>query len=89
MEPDTCERQTVVKGKWLNYYSVDFPRKDGSQGKWEYVGRPWSKEGVPDGVTIIPIIKKGGKKNLLLISEFRRPVEALVLSFPGGRAILI
>lgn len=38
-----------------------------------------------DGVSIIPIIKKGDKRSLLLIAEFRYPVGKWVLCFPGGK----
>ena len=86
------DRKLVTKGKWLDYYVAEYTRKNGSQGRWEYVQRPYHSEepGHADGVapahqvTIIPLLKKAGRTHLVLLAEFRKPVGKLTLALPGG-----
>ena len=39
-------------------------------------------------VSMVPIIRKGGKSHLLCIVEYRVPLGKFVLDFPGGRHVV-
>lgn len=53
----------------------DFVERDG----WEYITR--KQKGI---VVIFPIIETCGKYNLVLIDEYRKPLDRRVISLPAG-----
>ncbi|KAL4468645.1 hypothetical protein ABPG74_005148 [Tetrahymena malaccensis] len=79
--------KTVYEGKWIKMNLVDFQNEKGHICKaWEMVERQGVK---PDqecnGVDVCPIIKyKDGRRKLLLIANYRPPVNAYTVEFPAG-----
>ncbi|MFH4979324.1 hypothetical protein AB6A40_006033 [Gnathostoma spinigerum] len=74
------------EGKWLRLQSVGFRKPGGPQGQvWESVHRVTkaSANGV-DGVDIIPILFKDGKKFFVLVKQYRIPLSGFSLEFPAG-----
>ena len=85
----------LCKNKWLWLLSIDFKTSDGKYAVWDMCARTAKSEWLQnnpgkqphqfvDGTTIIPVIKRKGGKDLLLVAEYRCPVQGRVLSFPGG-----
>ncbi len=64
---------------------VDFTVGERTVTNYEKIFRTTQKEGVIDGIDIIPIIKyKSGKSEIVMIMEFRPPVRGYTLEFPTG-----
>lgn len=82
---------TIYCGKWFCYYSLEFT--DPSTGvvfkDIECIKRTTKKKALEyDALTIVPTIKYSTqkKRKVLLIAEFRPPVQSFVLEFPAGLA---
>ena len=66
MSQDICSKvvreEVIFKGKWLGLKYVDFSIGDKTIKNYEKVFRTTSKEGVIEGIDIVPIIKYKEKK---------------------------
>ena len=82
--PKIIERKVLHKGDWLILNEATFKHKE-KTGKIEYVTRPERLRN-PNGSMIIPIMKKGGEKFLVMIANYRPAIEGFALEFPGGFA---
>lgn len=81
------EKRVVHQGKWLRTCVVDFKNEQGKVLKdWEMVERVrMNPDEICNGVDIVPIVKyKNGTRRLLLIANYRPPVDAYVVEFPAG-----
>ena len=83
------ERRVVYEGKWLVFKQVDYQIGEKTLKNWECVERP-SKDKVTkecDGVEAIGIIRykdKEIKPQIVMIANYRPPVDNYVLEFPAG-----
>lgn len=68
----------LFKGKWLSLKETTFLNPHGEQVYWESVVRN-KKEG---SVIVIPILMPS--KRIVLIRQYRLPLEDYVISFPAG-----
>lgn len=91
--PQLLDVQLVSSG-WLNKYELTYRAPDGSTLTYESVSRKGLKDYVrtleanargdastPDAVCIVPILPDG---SIMLIREFRYPVNAWCIAFPAG-----
>jgi ADP-ribose pyrophosphatase len=74
--------------KWVNLFGVEYEHA-GHTGRWVFASRkpaPLSgKDGGSDAVIIIPVLKRPGEPNrLVMIREMRVPVGEPVISLPAG-----
>ena len=70
------------KGEWYTFKVVDIPLDGDRSYHYEFVTR--TKRCDKGGVEIVPILKKQGKLHLIMIKNFRYPLNAFCLEFPGG-----
>lgn len=74
--------------EWLNLYGADYTGKDGKKGVWNFVSRktpqPAGSPLVSDAVVIVPLLKDGRKRKLVVIKEFRIPIGSYEYGFPAG-----
>ena len=80
--------------KWLNLFNVAYTTKDGKPGNWIFASRkqnPQPGSGVqgsahitPDAVVIIPLLKDGRKRKLVVTKEFRIPLGDYEYGVPAG-----
>ena len=94
--PETSPPDLCHKGKWLSLLSMKFKSRDGKDSVWDFCVRTRKLDlmnsdpgkhpsSFVDGTSIIPIIRrKDGKKDIVLVAEYRIPVGGRVLGFPGG-----
>eukprot|EP00744_Colponema_vietnamica_P008161 GILI01011664.1.p1 GENE.GILI01011664.1~~GILI01011664.1.p1 ORF type:complete len:226 (+),score=68.97 GILI01011664.1:65-742(+) len=76
-------KQDVSSGKWLKMGTVDYSYKDGVKS-YEVVERT-TRRGEVDGVEIIPLFKTASAPpQLVLIANYRPPIDQYVLEFPAG-----
>ncbi|MFV0416748.1 MAG: NUDIX domain-containing protein [Chthoniobacterales bacterium] len=75
-------KQILHKGKWLSFGEIHSPLPSGNIKKWEFVTR----SGSLDGVCIIPFKRdhNGIPGTLILIRQFRPPINAEIIEFPAG-----
>lgn len=72
--------------KWLNLFSANYVH-NGKKGSWLYASRrnKPSKKVRADAVIIVPVLKsRGFPPRLVMIREFRVPINAYSLAFPAG-----
>lgn len=74
-----CEK---YKGNWYSFNIMNIEQKGKDPYEYEYITR--TQRSCRGGVEVVPIIKKEGKLYLLLIKNFRYPINAYCLEFPGG-----
>ncbi len=67
-------KQEIFKGKFLHVSETTFLDKEGKEHVWEWVDQK-------DGVIVFAITKN---KNVVLIKNFRIPVEKYVVELPAG-----
>ncbi|KAI1708640.1 NUDIX domain-containing protein [Ditylenchus destructor] len=80
------DEETVYSGPWITAKQVQF-RLNGtnSQGVWQSAHRaskPFTKNA--DGVDIVAVLKKGGKKYFVLVKQYRIPSRTWMIEFPAG-----
>jgi len=87
----TRKIKTIYCGNWLCYYSLECQEE--STGivfkDYECLKRTTKKKSLEyDALTIVPFFKcsDNSKKKVLLIAEYRPPVQSFVLEFPAGLA---
>ena len=74
----------IYEGEWIIFKSKRFGKdKEDLKYIWEYIERPTESIG---GANSIPVVynKSDNTKYLLLIANFRVPIEQYVLEFPAG-----
>lgn len=70
------------KGDWYTYKGVDIDLPDNKKYHYEFITRTVKCD--RGGVEVIPVLKKQGKLYLLVIKNFRYPLNDFCLEFPGG-----
>jgi ADP-ribose pyrophosphatase len=75
-----CKKTTITDHGHLNLVSVDYQDRNGTAKKWIYATRGNSKR--PDAVVVVPF--HSARKKLVLIREFRVPLEGFQYGFPAG-----
>lgn len=82
MRPQIVRHEEVVGSKWLALKRAHYqwPNSDKVQS-WEYVTRP-TRKGDVDAVVIVPFMKNPNR--LVVIGEFRVPVNDYEIGFPAG-----
>jgi ADP-ribose pyrophosphatase len=72
-------KKTKYEGKWLNFYSTSFTNSLGEDREWEYAARTGA-----DGAAGIIAVVKGDTPSLVLVKQFRPPIDNFSLEFPAG-----
>lgn len=75
--------------KWLNVFSMKFKNKLNKDAEWFFVSRKKSPQCVdesvcPDGISIVPFIKTKDGIRIVLIKEYRAPINDYEYGFPAG-----
>ena len=91
--PELIDVERVVSG-WINKYVLTYMLPDGSTYRYESMSRKGpeayrreleargrGEKVAPDAVCVVPITAEG---ELLLIREFRYPVNSWCIAFPAG-----
>lgn len=72
---------------WLNLFEIEY-KHDEQTGKWYFVSRnPTPEPGTPtvaNAVVIVPLLKDGRKRKLVVIKEYRIPLGDYEYGFPAG-----
>ena len=82
--------RTVAVNRWLKLSEVEYAPSDAppcyTPHKWELVQRTTRPEGsVVDAVDVCVVVNKGDDgRFLLLISQYRAPIDAITIEFPAG-----
>lgn len=76
-----CLRLTTLK--WLNMYRAEYLTKDDQKHSWLFVSRKKNplEDKSADAVVIVPFV---GKDHIVLIRQFRIPVNGYVYELPAG-----
>jgi ADP-ribose pyrophosphatase len=78
--------EKITNEKWLNMFSATYEHNDHS-GRWVYASRkkdPAKDKGI-DAVVIVPVLHEEGKPSkLVMIREFRIPINGYSLAYPAG-----
>ena len=89
LEPKIFSQLTKHSGNWLIMNSVSVEINGKLIIDYEYVDRPASKQHNKslDAVSMVPIIKSSKNHNLkvVVIANFRPPINKFILEFPGGK----
>lgn len=75
--------------KWLNLFEVEYVGLNGHPGRWQFASRnPDPKPGQEplrsNAVIIVPLLKDGRKRKLVVIKEFRIPLGDYEYAVPAG-----
>lgn len=70
------------KGDWYTYKSVNIVLPDKEPYHYEYITR--TEKCAKGGVEVIPVLQKGKDLYLILIKNFRYPINDYCIEFPGG-----
>ena len=80
----------ITNEPWINLFKVNYILNSGKESKWCFASRrkrPLSDgyENICDAITIVPIrINSDGCKEIVLIKEFRAPLNGYEIGFPAG-----
>ncbi|KAL8587088.1 hypothetical protein ACOMHN_026056 [Nucella lapillus] len=75
----------VHKGKWIGLSEITYKDPQGRERKWEGVFRTTKIGDGSDAVVIIPVVKrKGHPDSVILVSQYRPPIKGYSLEFPAG-----
>lgn len=71
--------------QWLNLFAVRYEHR-GHQGRWVFASRRQPYTGnTADGVLVVPLLRNPGEPTrLVLIREFRVPLNDHVIALPAG-----
>lgn len=72
----------IFKGDWYTYKVIDIDMPNDKAYHYEFVTR--TNKCNRGGVEVIPILKKQNKLHLILVKNFRYPINSYCLEFPGG-----
>jgi ADP-ribose pyrophosphatase len=78
--------EKLTDERWLNLYATRFDH-NGHEGRWVFASRRKQTDAKPagDAVVIVPVLRKAGRKpRLVLIKEYRVPVEGYMYALPAG-----
>ncbi len=78
--------ERITDEKWINLYAAEHEEGE-SIGRWVYASRrsPNDDRSLPDAVIIVPILITEGEPNrLVMIREFRIPLNGYNYGFPAG-----
>ena len=72
--------------KWLNIFEVNATNKKGKDISWQFVSRKKNPlyDKTADAVVIVPILCEKNKRKLVMIKEFRVPLNDYEYGFPAG-----
>ena len=75
----------ITDFKWLNLFRADC-QINGKSIEWIYASRKTAttKENKPDAVIIVPFLKIENNLKIVLIEQYRIPIESWEISFPAG-----
>src|SRR5207248_563824 len=78
--------EKLTNEKWLNLFAASYEH-NGHKGRWVYASRksgPAEGKAV-DAVVIVPVLHEAGRPpRLVMIREFRIPLNDYSLAFPAG-----
>ena len=72
-------RKTKYQGKWLHFYETTFTNSAGQLREWEYAARTGT-----DGAAVILAVIQGEIPQLVVIKQFRPPIDNYAIEFPAG-----
>ena len=82
--------EKLTNNKWLNLYQVNYQLDDNKQLSYYFASRRKESDVALmcddkiDAVRILPYYKKDGKIYVVLIKEFRYPINSYIYSTPAG-----
>eukprot|EP01116_Phalansterium_solitarium_P015855 TRINITY_DN3548_c0_g1_i1.p1 TRINITY_DN3548_c0_g1~~TRINITY_DN3548_c0_g1_i1.p1 ORF type:complete len:189 (+),score=64.49 TRINITY_DN3548_c0_g1_i1:118-684(+) len=76
-------KETVFSAKWLAMKKIDYVDPKGVQRTWETVERT-TRTGDCDGVHVVAVVRKETGDELVLVKQFRPPVDKVCVEFPAG-----
>lgn len=71
-------KELKYAGKWLNFETITYSDSHGNTRHWENVSRT-TKNGA-----VIMIAKMSNSKKIVLVRQFRPPIDNYVMEFPAG-----
>ncbi|HEX4147093.1 MAG TPA: NUDIX hydrolase [Pirellulales bacterium] len=79
----------LTECKWLNLFRIDYVTAKGKEGRWIFASRKQQPRlgpapMIPDAVMIVPLLKDGRTRQLVVIKEFRVPLGDYEYGFPAG-----
>lgn len=77
--------QKLTDQKWLNLFNVQW-QNNGQSGDWVFASRkehPGTSD-EPDAVIVVPIHVQDGFRRLVVVREFRVPINGYEYAFPAG-----
>ena len=77
-KPQKTNSNTAYQGKWLQFENMEYRDIKGDTRKWEYVKRTQDR----GAVVIIARLIRSDK--ILLIRQFRPPIDKYIYEFPAG-----
>lgn len=77
MKDKIVRMKTVAKGKFLEMVDIDWQDSEDEMRKWEAVRRT-------TGADIVSVIPVTNDDRIILIEQFRPPVDGMVIEFPAG-----
>eukprot|EP00538_Stauroneis_constricta_P007129 CAMPEP_0119556506 /NCGR_PEP_ID=MMETSP1352-20130426/8431_1 /TAXON_ID=265584 /ORGANISM="Stauroneis constricta, Strain CCMP1120" /LENGTH=210 /DNA_ID=CAMNT_0007603469 /DNA_START=188 /DNA_END=820 /DNA_ORIENTATION=- len=76
---------TVASTKWLALQTIDYTDQEGKARKWDMATRTTKQASdKADAVVIIPLLKKEGVCDTILVEQFRPPMGKPTMEFPAG-----
>lgn len=78
VRPERVRVTTLAAGRFLRLDELEYVDGHGRRRRWESAGR----QGGAGAVLAIPILQPSGR--LLLIRQYRPPLDGFVLEFPAG-----
>jgi ADP-ribose pyrophosphatase len=78
--------EKVTDDRWINLYAATFEHR-GHTGRWVYASRKKdpTQRGRPDAVVMVPVLHEEGQPpRLVMLREFRVPIDGYSLAFPAG-----
>ena len=73
----------VTDYRWLNLYAIEFVQ-GGKEGSWLYTSRHEPKAKELDAVVVIPILPTPEGNKLVLVKEYRFPIQNYEIHNPAG-----
>lgn len=73
-------KKILYTGKWLALGEVEAVNKEGGAYTWEFATRT----GTTNGAVCVIAIKRGAEPSLILVKQFRPPIQAEILELPAG-----
>lgn len=79
----------LTDSRWLNLFEVGYTLPNGKTGNWQFASRkpdpkPSTAPLTADAVVIVPLLKQGRQRRLVVLKEFRIPLGDYEYSFPAG-----